>query len=364
MSNRNIKVVIVDGAILVRQMIGQLLTTDAGFEVTTLGDASLALERMRGRWPDVLIVDVETPSLNGLAFVRQVMSERATPVLACSSLATPGSTANREALAAGAIGVIARPRVGERTFLDQLGPTIVRAVRAAARNGRSSAPPAPPTIDLLRPKNSADVMLAPGPATLALGGGEPVIAIGTSTGGTQALEAVLTKLPSGCKGIVIVQHMPARFTGMLAQRLNDLCQIEIREALDGDRVQPGRALIAPGGKHMMLKRSGTQLLVEVVDGPLVNRHRPSVDVLFRSVVRFAGANALGILMTGMGDDGARGLKEMRDGGARTIAQDEASCVVFGMPREAIRLGAAEQTLSLGQIPAAIMAYCRNGNPTV
>ena len=361
MSDRKIKVVIVDDSALARQMIGQALTADAGIEVTaTTADPSLALEQMRRQWPDVLIVDIETPRLGGLAFLRQVMAERSTPVVACSTPAMVGTPAHREALAAGVVGVVSRPHAGLRAFLDQGGRELVRAVRSAAR-GRPASASLPP-LDLLRPQNSADVMLAAGPSTAVAGSGEQIIAIGASTGGTQALEAVLTQLPASCKGIVIVQHMPERFTAMLAQRLNDLCQIEIREAGDGDRVLPGRALIAPGGKHMMLRRNGTQYLVEVADGPLVNRHRPSVDVLFRSVARYAGANALGILMTGMGDDGARGLKEMRDSGAKTIAQDEATCVVFGMPREAIRRGAAEQTLALAQIPAALMAFSRTGNP--
>jgi two-component system chemotaxis response regulator CheB len=187
---------------------------------------------------------------------------------------------------------------------------------------------------------------------------DQVVAIGTSTGGTQALEAVLTQLPATCLGIVIVQHMPEKFTAMFAERLNGLCQIEVREARNGDRVIPGRALIAPGGRHMMLKRNGAQYMVEVVDGPVVNRHKPSVDVLFRSAAKYAGANALGIIMTGMGDDGARGMKEMHDAGAKTIAQDEASCVVFGMPKEAIKLGAVDLTMPLDQIPGAIVSYGR------
>ncbi len=190
---------------------------------------------------------------------------------------------------------------------------------------------------------------------------DQLIAIGTSTGGTQALEAVLTRLPATCLGIVIVQHMPEKFTALFAERLNSICEIEVREASNGDRVIPGRALIAPGGRHMLLKRSGAQYVVEVVDGPLVNRHKPSVDVLFRSVAKFAGANALGIIMTGMGDDGARGMKEMKDAGARTIAQDEASCVVFGMPKEAIKLGAVDTIASLDKIPEAMIAYTRQAS---
>jgi len=229
----------------------------------------------------------------------------------------------------------------------------MRAVRSgiASTSTRQTAPASP--------KLDADVMLSAGSRALEHTT-DQVVAIGTSTGGTQALEAVLTKLPATSLGIVIVQHMPEKFTAMFAERLNELCQIEVREARQGDRVIPGRALIAPGGRHMMLKRNGAQYAVEVVDGPLVNRHKPSVDVLFRSVAKFAGSNALGIIMTGMGDDGARGMKEMHDAGARTIAQDEASCVVFGMPKEAIKLGAVEQTMPLGQIPAAIVSYAKGG----
>jgi two-component system chemotaxis response regulator CheB len=185
---------------------------------------------------------------------------------------------------------------------------------------------------------------------------ERIVAIGTSTGGTQALEAVLTVLPRVSPGIVIVQHMPEKFTASFAARLDTLCQIEVREAQNGDRVIPGRALIAPGGRHMLLKRNGSQYHVEVVDGPVVNRHRPSVDVLFRSVAKFAGRNALGVIMTGMGDDGARGLKEMHDAGAFTVAQDEASCVVYGMPKEAVKLGGVDRSASLQAIPAEIMKY--------
>jgi two-component system chemotaxis response regulator CheB len=236
----------------------------------------------------------------------------------------------------------------------------VRAVRSAARanlralrTGAGAGAVAPPS-----PKLSADAMLGPATNKALVSTTDKVIAIGTSTGGTQALEAVLTRLPATCLGIVIVQHMPEKFTAMFAERLNGLCQLEVREARNGDRVVPGRALIAPGGRHMMLKRSGAQYVVDVADGPLINRHKPSVDVLFRSVAKFAGANALGILMTGMGDDGARGMKEMHDAGARTIAQDEASCVVFGMPKEAIKLGAADEVMGLDQIPSAIVQYGR------
>jgi two-component system, chemotaxis family, protein-glutamate methylesterase/glutaminase len=217
------------------------------------------------------------------------------------------------------------------------------------RNLRPRAPLVVPN------KLSADAILTPASHAMAETT-DHIVAIGTSTGGTQALEAVLSVLPRVCPGIVIVQHMPEKFTASFAERLNSMCQIEVREAANNDRVIPGRALIAPGGKHMLLKRSGAQYHVEVVDGPVVNRHRPSVDVLFRSVAKYAGRNALGIIMTGMGDDGAAGLLEMRNAKARTIAQDEASCVVFGMPKEAIKRGAAEQVIALSAIPSAIVGW--------
>ena len=212
-----------------------------------------------------------------------------------------------------------------------------------------------PVLAKVEPKLTADAILSPADHAMAQTT-DRVVAIGTSTGGTQALERILSVLPRVSPGLVIVQHMPEKFTGAFAERLNTLCEIEVREARTGDRVMPGRALIAPGGKHMLLKRSGAQYHVDIVDGPPVSRHRPSVDVLFRSVAKSAGRNALGIIMTGMGDDGARGLKEMRDVGARTLAQDEASCVVFGMPKEAIRLGGVERVAALDRLPHEIVSY--------
>jgi two-component system, chemotaxis family, protein-glutamate methylesterase/glutaminase len=352
-----IKVMIVDDSALVRQVVSQALAADPGIEViATAADPIFALQKMNTRWPDVLVIDIEMPRMDGITFLKKVMAEHPTPVVVCSSLAEKGAQATFEALSAGAVSIITKPKVGLKNFLEDASNDIVQAVRSAARANmsavRSAAAAAP------RPKISADAVIAPVVNRALEKTTDKVIAIGTSTGGTQALEAVLTQLPATCLGIVIVQHMPEKFTAMFAERLNGICQIEVLEAKNGDRVIPGRALIAPGGRHMMLKRSGAQYVVEVVDGPLVNRHKPSVDVLFRSVAKFAGANALGIIMTGMGDDGARGMKEMHDLGARTIAQDEATCVVFGMPMEAIKLGATDQTLPLGQIPAAIVSYSR------
>ena len=254
-------------------------------------------------------------------------------------------------MAAGAVDIITKPTIGIKSFLQESAHDLAMAVRAAAqanlkRVGKPSSVP-------VSAKLNADAMLAPNQHAMAQTT-ERLIAIGTSTGGTQALEAVLTALPRVSPGIVIVQHMPEKFTAMFAERLNGVCQIEVREARNNDRVIPGLALIAPGGKHMLLKRSGAYYHVEVVDGPLINRHRPSVDVLFRSVAKYAGKNATGIIMTGMGDDGARGLREMLEAGANTYAQDEASCVVFGMPKEAIKLGAARHVLPLQEMQYAIL----------
>jgi two-component system chemotaxis response regulator CheB len=258
-----------------------------------------------------------------------------------------------EALAAGAVSIITKPKIGVKQFLADSCDDLISAVKVAAQANlkRLSARSVSAS---LAPKHTADVILPAAGDRAIVKTSERVIAIGTSTGGTRALEAILTTLPKVSPGIVIVQHMPEKFTAAFAARLDGLCQIEVKEAHNDDRVIQGRALVAPGGKHMLLKRSGSHYHVSVVDGPLVNRHRPSVDVLFRSVAKFAGANALGIIMTGMGDDGAAGLLEMRKAGAHTVAQDEESCVVFGMPREAIKRGAVEKTVPLSAIGREIL----------
>jgi two-component system chemotaxis response regulator CheB len=348
----------VDDSAVVRQVLSEVLNGDAGIEVIAVAaDPIFAQEKMKKQWPDVIVLDVEMPRMDGITFLKKVMAERPTPVVICSSISQKGSETAMQALAAGAVGIVPKPGIGNRrTALEDAGTDLVRAVKAAAhanlRNLRSSAPPSPAAAG---PKLNADAILPAASHAMAQTT-ERIVAIGTSTGGTQALEAVLTALPRVSPGIVIVQHMPEKFTASFASRLDTLCQIEVREAQNGDRVIPGRALIAPGGKHMLLKRNGSQYHVEVVDGPVVNRHRPSVDVLFRSVAKFAGRNALGVIMTGMGDDGARGLKEMHDAGAATVAQDEATCVVYGMPKEAVKLGGVDRSASLQAIPAEIMKY--------
>jgi two-component system chemotaxis response regulator CheB len=301
------------------------------------------------------------PRMDGLTFLRRIMAERPTPVVICSSLAEKGAQVALDALAAGAVSIITKPKVGLKSFLDGAANDIIQAVKAAAHSRPGRRASAAVASLSPSPSLSADVILpAAHNASAPLGRTtDRLVAIGTSTGGTQALEAVLTALPVDTPGVVVVQHMPEKFTAMFAQRLNSLCKIEVREARSGDRVLPGLALIAPGGRHMMVKRNGAQYVVDVVDGPLVNRHKPSVDVLFRSVAKCAGHNALGIIMTGMGDDGARGLKEMRDAGAHTLAEDESTCVVFGMPKEAIRLGGAAEVLPLTRMAEGIGRFTRS-----
>ncbi len=365
-----IRVMVVDDSAVVRKVLSETLAQDPAIEVAgTAPDPIFAMERMAKRWPDVIVLDVEMPRMDGITFLRKIMSERPTPVVICSTLTEKGAETTMQALAAGAVSFIAKPKIGARQFLLDAANDLIGAVKVAAHANPRLLRPMPHPAQKL----SADAIIAPAhahraqPALLHAGEKglvpgfgalaqttERVVALGTSTGGTQALERVLTALPRVSPGIVIVQHMPEKFTALFAARLDSLCQIEVREAADGDRVIPGRALIAPGGRHMMLHRSGANYYVEVKDGPLVNRHKPSVDVLFRSVAQTAGRNALGVIMTGMGDDGARGLREMREAGAHTVAQDEATCVVYGMPKEAVKLDAAERSLPLESIAQAIL----------
>ena len=362
--NNKIKVMVVDDSAVVRQVLGGLLAKDSAIElIAAVSDPIFALERMNREWPDVVLLDVEMPRMDGITFLKKIMSVRPTPVVICSTLTEKGAETTMQALAAGAVGIVTKPRMKLKDFLEDDSADIVAMVKTAAASDMRRLKSSITAAARPQPsKLSADAVLAGGDGQQAMAvTTERIVAIGTSTGGTQALEVVLTALPRVSPGIVIVQHMPEKFTGAFAARLNGLCQIEVLEAKNGDRVIPGRALIAPGGRHMTVKRSGAQYHVEVIDGPPVNRHRPSVDVLFRSVAKCAGPNALGIIMTGMGDDGARGLKEMSDAGARTIAQDEKTCVVFGMPKEAIKFGAADEVLPLDALSSAIMAVLNEPN---
>ncbi len=352
-----VKVLVVDDSAVVRETVKQVLESDPSIHVVgTAMDPLFAMEKMKTHWPDVIVLDIEMPRMDGITFLHKIMAEHPTPVVICSTLTEKGAQATIQALAAGATSIITKPRLGVKRFLQEdASNDLIDAVKAAARANVRRLVDTTLQPARISPKLNADAILA-APGTANLGHtSEQIVAIGTSTGGTQALETVLTALPRLTAGIVIVQHMPEVFTEAFAKRLDGLCQIEVREARNNDRVIPGRALIAPGGKHMLLKRSGAQYQVEVIDGPLVNRHRPSVDVLFRSVAKFAGKNALGVIMTGMGDDGARGLKEMRDAGAYTIGEDEDTCVVYGMPKEAMKLGAVCEEVPLQQIAGKISA---------
>jgi two-component system chemotaxis response regulator CheB len=353
---KKIRVLVIDDSALVRQTMVDILTSDPEIEVMgTAADPFAAARRLQDEVPDVITLDVEMPRMDGITFLRKLMAQRPIPVVMCSTLTEEGSETLMQALEAGAVDVILKPKVGTAELLREAQTHICDIIKAAARaRVRARTVAAHP-----QPKLSADAML-PAPARQAAMARttDTVVCIGASTGGTEAIRAVLEALPAATAGIVIVQHMPEKFTAAFAQRLNSLCALEVKEAADGDAVLQGRALIAPGNFHMLLQRSGARYYVSVKSGPLVSRHRPSVDVLFRSAAGSAGANALGIIMTGMGDDGARGLAEMKAAGAATIAQDEASSVVFGMPKEAIALGAADRILPLDRLPAAIVAAGR------
>lgn len=350
-----IKVMIVDDSAVVRKHLSELLTKAGISVVGAAADPLFAMQRMKANWPDVVVLDVEMPRMDGITFLKQLMAERPTPVVMCSTLTERGGQTTMQALAAGAVGFVTKPKIGLKGFLEDDSNGIVSAVRAAAKANLSALKRANPVV----PKPGAVRLMTPAPQTAMAETTDRVIAIAISTGGVQTIEAVLTRLPRTAPGMVIVQHMPPNFTASLAARLNGMCELEVLEAKDGDRVINGRVLFAPGGRHMRLKRSGAQYVVEVFDGPLVNHHRPNADVLFKSVAQCAGRNAIGVVMTGMGDDGARGLKEMFNAGAKTAAQDEASCVVFGMPREAIKHGGAQQVVSLEELPNWLMAAARS-----
>jgi two-component system chemotaxis response regulator CheB len=350
---------VVDDSAVVRKHLAELLQAGGIEVIATASDPLFAWPKMAARWPDVVVLDVEMPRMDGISFLRKIMAERPTPVVMCSTLTEKGAATTLQALAEGAVAFVTKPKLGLREFLADPSNGLVACVRAAAASNlramraQTATTPAPATAPAKpRPGNGAMTVTT-----------DRVIAVGSSTGGVQAIETLLRALPRTVPGMVIVQHMPERFTGALAERLNSLCAVEVKEASDGDRVFDGRVLIAPGGRHMQLLRSGAQYVVSVRDGPLVNRHKPSVDVLFKSVAHCAGANAVGVILTGMGDDGARGLREMRDAGARTAAQDEATSVVFGMPREAIRLGGADAVLPLSGVPAWLMQQLGRAVPT-
>lgn len=351
-----IKVFVVDDSAVVRQAFIHLLEGDPQIELVGSAPnpiiAGPIIQRLR---PDALLLDIEMPGMDGLTFLRQIMADSPIPTVICSTLTEHGSKIALDALSAGAVAVIAKPRLGLKQFLEDSRRELVQTLKAAARSRPRRIVSAKPTATSGASSKAQTVVT--GLHGLAMN--KPVV-LGASTGGTQAIEEVLTNLPADSPGVVIVQHMPEKFTAMYAERLNGLCAVNVREARDGDRVQRGVVLIAPGGKHLQLRKAGGQYFAVVSDGPPVNRHKPSVDVLFQSAAECAGKDVLAIMLTGMGNDGARGMKLLHDGGARTVAQNEESCVVFGMPMEAIRLNAVDDILPLSQIAGAILQFDRRG----
>ncbi|MFH0809925.1 MAG: chemotaxis response regulator protein-glutamate methylesterase [Pseudomonadota bacterium] len=352
--SEKIKVLVVDDSAVVRQTLTDILNADPKIEVVgSCGDPYAAASKMRQVTPDVITLDMEMPRMDGLTFLKKLMSQHPIPVVMCSSLTEVGCETTLKALEYGAVDIILKPKLGAKQFLEDSRITICDAVKAAAKSCTKAY-----REHLVQPKITADAMM-PKPSGRAMARTtERVVLVGASTGGTEALKVLLEGLPKDVPGTVIVQHMPEHFTAAFAKRLDGRCGIDVKEAVDGDRVLTGRALIAPGNKHTMLRRNGAYYYVEVKDGPLVCRHRPSVDVLFRSGAHYAGANAIGVIMTGMGDDGARGMLEMKQSGAQTLAQDEASCVVFGMPKEAIDRGGVDKVVSLTGLVPNIMRLAK------
>ncbi len=345
---KKIRVLIVDDSAVVRQTLTSILELDSQIEVMgSASDPFFAAKKIQTEVPDVITLDIEMPRMDGLTFLKKIMSQHPIPVVVISSLTSEGTETGIKALEYGALEIITKPQMNTKQFIEESKIRICDAVKAAAlsRVRRKNY-----SEFIVQPKLSADVVIPIAKSKRSMiKTSDTIIAVGASTGGTEAIQVFLQDLPVDCPGIIIVQHMPEFFTRSFANRLNEICKITVKEAENGDSVLPGRALIAPGNHHMLLKLSGAKYYVEIKDGPFVNRHRPSVDVLFRSAARYAGANAIGVIMTGMGDDGARGLLEMKQAGAYTIAQDEKTCIVFGMPNEAIKRGAADKVLPLNQI---------------
>lgn len=338
-----IHVMIVDDSATVRTVLKMILEKDP--DIVVIGVAAnpdIALKKMQREWPDVIVSDLEMPGMHGLDFLRYLKEHHPTPFVVCSSHVGPGAQASLDALALGAVDIIAKPNIGVESFLEDITASITQSVKAAAqtRLARTAphprAEPARPTLPASYPRKASSV-----------------IAVGSSTGGTTVVEYLLKSMTPQMPGVVIVQHMPKHFTGLFAKRLNGICPIDVKEAEDGDVIRPGLALIAPGGTHMKVITHNNSLQVRVYEGEPVNRHRPSVDVLFRSVADTIGNKAIGVILTGMGEDGARGLLAMRNAGAVTIGQDQASCAVYGMPRVAMELGAVEWQLPFTAIPDLI-----------
>lgn len=359
-----LRVMVVDDSASIRSAFSAIIAADPGLSLMAAApDAFVAVEKMRQEVPDVILLDLEMPRMDGLTFLKKIMAQRPIPVVVCSSHTDAGSDAMMKALEIGAAEVLAKPRLDTVIARQEAAVRIGDALRAAAQSRKATTRRARPSAALAPgEKLLADVILPPLPPR-PVPATEPVIVIGASTGGIDALKLLLESLPAEAPPVVIVQHMPEHFTLAFARRLNTLCTVTINEAKDGDVLQPGNVLIAPGNYHMLLRRVSSHYRVSILDGPCVSRHRPSVDVLFRSAAQAAGANAMGIILTGMGDDGARCMTEMRAAGAHTVAQDEASCIVFGMPKEAIAHGGVAKILPLTQIAGEIMNFAERHNPS-
>jgi two-component system chemotaxis response regulator CheB len=358
----SVRVLIVDDSALVRQTLEKILSTDPEIEVVgTAADPYIAAQKIRKVRPDVITLDVEMPRMDGLTFLKKIMTQHPIPVVICSALTEKGAETTFKALEYGAVDIITKPRLGAQKFFEETRSRLCDTVKAASRARMRKLQAR--SLDQ-SPKLTADAILDKPGGRAMIRTTEKVVVIGASTGGTEAIRVLLESMPLDAPGIVIVQHMPEQFTKAFASRLDGVCRVTVKEAEDGDSVLTGRVLIAPGNRHVMLKRSGARYFVEVNDGPLVCRHRPSVDVLFRSAAKFAGKNSVGVIMTGMGDDGAHGLLEMKQAGAYTMAQDEESCIVFGMPWEAIKLDAVQDVLPLTAIAGNVLRECRGYSDSI
>ena len=355
--SKKIRVLIVDDSATVRQTLKQVLEADPGIEVMGVaGDPYKAVELIQREVPDVITLDIEMPRMDGLTFLEKIMSQHPIPVVICSSLAGKNSEVALTALEKGAVDIITKPQLGTKEFLEEAHALICDTVKSAAAASVRGGPKR--AVMHVTPKLTADAVMPKPVSHAMIQTTEKVVAVGASTGGTEALREFLEAMPLDAPGILIVQHMPEHFTARFAERLDSICRITVKEAQNNDTIIRGQALIAPGNRHMLLKRSGARYHVELRDGPLVSRHRPSVDVLFRSAARYGGRNVVGVIMTGMGDDGARGMLEMKEAGSCNLAQDEATCVVFGMPAEAIKLGAVDRVLPLGGMAQEVVRLCR------
>ncbi len=348
--DKKIKVLIVDDSALVRQVLKEILNSDQQIEViATAANPYIAVKKIQKETPNVITLDIEMPQMDGLTFLKKIMHQHPIPVIMISRYTQKGSKMALKALDYGAVEIIAKPLLGHSYKKNEFKTIVCDSVKAAAQAKIKTIP----IEQKIEDKLSADAVLSLPKNLSTKIISEKIIFVGASTGGTEAIFNLLKSLSRNAPGIVIVQHMAEGFTKAFADRLNSHCQIAVKEAENRDKIIKGHALLAPGNKHILIKHNGSESYVEVKDGPLVNRHRPSVDVLFRSAARYVGKNAVGIILTGMGDDGAKGILEMKQAGAKTIAQDEKSCVVFGMPKEAIKLGGVDQVVALEKIPKVI-----------